>query len=76
MLGFIIDSRIEEDVNGERVRILVVACGGVEKGRGRSTEGDRRVSCSVRVSDKRIGNAFISPFLSFNRKEAAVELAS
>lgn len=34
MLGFIIDSRIEEDVNGERVRILVVACGGVEKGRG------------------------------------------
>lgn len=30
---------------------------------GGNAEGDRRVSCSVRVSDKRIGNAFISPFI-------------
>lgn len=30
---------------------------------GGNAEGDRRVSCSVRVSDKRIGKAFISPFI-------------
>lgn len=68
---------MEEDVNGEFWIEFLESRAAAKRG---IKEGDRRVSCSVRASDKRIRNAFISPFYRLigrkKEEEVAVELAS